>query len=239
MNNHIDAGRTNISQRYFNPLLMSVYDFFVYRMVSQYIWGCSKELLVQRYRHYVSPHHLEVGVGTGYLIDKSDANLLSLDLMDLSCACLRKASKRLNRYSPNIIRHNLLEKPLEDDKRYDSIGINYVMHCVAGDFNNKGVVFGNLKKLLTNKGIIFGASVLKTQRSSVRASLLMGFLNGIGIFNNANDTYEDLKRALEKHFRYVNISMSDNSSVALFTVSDEQHHINELEIVLNKMNKEV
>lgn len=233
------AGRTNISQRYFNPLLISMYDFLVYRVVSQYIWGCSNALLIQRYQHYVSPHHLEVGVGTGYLVDKSDANISRLDLMDLSRACLRKSSKRLHRYYPSVIRHNVLEKPFEEDKRYDSIGINYVMHCVAGDFTDKGIVFGNLKKLLTNRGVIFGATVLKTDQSSTRANIFMRFLNRIGIFNNTNDNYDDLKHALEKHFRHVSVFISDHSSVALFAVSDEQYPINELEIVPNKINNEV
>jgi len=233
MNTQSGANRTNISQRYFNPLMMSLYDFFVYRIVSHTIWGCPTTLLIQRYQHYVSPHHLEVGVGTGYLIDKSGANISRLDLMDLSFACLRKASKRLRRYSPNIIRHNVLEKPLEEDKRYDSIGINYVMHCVAGDFKEKGHVFGNLKKLLTKRGVIFGATVLKTDQSTIRASLFMRFLNQIGIFNNANDSYDDLKHALEKHFRHVRVFISDNSSVALFAVSDE------LETGPSKINKEV
>jgi len=234
-----EADRTNISQRYFNTVMISMYDFLVYRVVSQYIWGCSNALLIQRYQHYVSPHHLEVGVGTGYLVDKSDANISRLDLMDLSRACLRKSSKRLHRYYPSVIRHNVLEKPLEEDKRYDSIGINYVMHCVAGDFTDKTIVFGNLKKLLTNRGVIFGATVLKTDQSSTRAKTFMRFLNLIGIFNNANDKYDDLKYELEKHFRHVNIFISDHSSVALFAVSDEQHHIHELEIIQNKINKEV
>ncbi len=236
MNTQSGANRTNMSQRYFNPLMMSLYDFFVYRIVSHAIWGCSKTLLIQRYQQYTSPHHLEVGVGTDYLLDKSNANISRLDLMDLmdlSFSCLRKASKRLRRYSPNIIRHNVLEKPLEEDKRYDSIGINYVMHCVAGDFKEKGHVFSNLKKLLTKRGVIFGATVLKTDQSTIRANLFMRFLNRIGIFNNASDSYDDLKHALEKHFRHVSVCVNDHSSVALFVVSDE------LETGPGKINKEV
>jgi len=239
MNIESGTGRTNLSQRYFNPLLISLYDFSVYRIVSQYIWGCSNSLLIHRYQHYVSPHHLEVGVGTGYLIDKSNANISRLDLMDLSRACLHKSSKRLHRYYPSVIRHNVLEKPLEEDKRYDSIGINYVMHCVAGDFTDKGIVFGNLKKLLTNRGVIFGATVMKTDQSSTRANLFMWILNRIGIFNNGNDNYDDLKHELEKYFRHVRVFICEKSSVALFAVSDEQHHVHELETVPNKTNKEV
>jgi ubiquinone/menaquinone biosynthesis C-methylase UbiE len=211
--------RINTSQRYFNPVLLSLYDIVVYRFVSRFIWGCSTELLIQRYDNNVSQNHLEVGVGTGYLMDNCNPKNISLDLMDLSSSCLRKSSKRLRRYSPAIIRHNILETPIEEDKRYDSIGINYVMHCVAGDYTAKGVAFGNLKKLLKYNGVIFGAAVLHTDQSSGVARTFMNLLNRIGVFNNANDRLEDLEQALKIHFKHVIIDI--RSSVALFVVSDE------------------
>jgi hypothetical protein len=110
--------------------------------------------------------------------------------------------------------------PIEEDKIYDSIGFNYVLHCVNGDYKEKGVVFGNLKKLLKDKGVLFGSAVLQTTQSYGIAILLMKILNKIGVFNSANDQFEDLERALKKHFRYVSIDIS--SSVALFAVSDDE-----------------
>lgn len=213
---------TNVSQRYFNPLLLTMYDFFLYKFISKYIWGCSTELLIQRYKHYVGLKHLEVGTGTGHLMDKCNPDTIHLDLMDLSRACLNKSSKRLKRYTPVMIRHNILEKPIEEDKRYDSIGINYVMHCVAGDFTTKSIAFGNLKKLLKDDGVIFGSTVMQTNQSSLVARIFMTLLNRIGIFNNSGDTFTDLKNALKHHFKYVAVCISNHSSVALFVVSDEK-----------------
>jgi len=219
--------KINVSQRYFNPLLLSLYDFFVYRIISQYVWGCSTELLVNRYKHYIRNNHLEVGTGTGYLIDKCDAESINLDLMDLSRACLKKSSNRLKRYSPILIRHNILEKPIEEDKRYDSIGINYVMHCVEGDFTTKSNAFNNLKKLLKDNGVIFGATVIQTSQSSMVARIFMKLLNRIGIFHNDKDNLNDLKSSLENNFKYVDIYIK--SSVALFVISDKEHNLTNLE----------
>jgi len=212
--------RTATSQWYFNPLLLPLYDFFVYRFVSQYIWGCSNDLLINRYKHYLNKNHLEVGVGTGYLIDHCNPTNFNLDLMDLSRSCLDQSRKRLSRYSPSIIRHNILEVPMEEDKRYDSIGINYVMHCVAGDYTGKGIAFDNLKKLLNDGGVIFGATVLPTNQSSAITKLFMNLLNRIGIFNNSGDKIEDLKKALKQHFKHVEVEIT--SSVALFVASDDE-----------------
>jgi 2-polyprenyl-3-methyl-5-hydroxy-6-metoxy-1,4-benzoquinol methylase len=212
--------KINISQGYFNPVLLLLYDFVVYRIVSRFIWGCPNEVLINRYKYFARQQHLEVGVGTGYLIDKFNPKDISLDLMDLSNSCLDKSSKRLKRYLPTVIRHNVLEVPIEEDKIYDSIGFNYVLHCVNGDYKEKGVVFGNLKKLLKDKGVLFGSAVLQTTQSYGIAILLMKILNKIGVFNSANDQFEDLERALKKHFRYVSIDIS--SSVALFAVSDDE-----------------
>lgn len=215
--------QTQTSQWYFNPLLLPMYDFFVYRFVSRYIWGCSNNLLISRYGYYVKNNHLEVGVGTGYLLHNSNPLNISLDLMDLSKTCLFQSRKRLSRYSPNIIKHNILEEPIEEDKRYDSIGINYVMHCVSGDFTEKGIVFNNLKMLLKDNGVIFGATVLKNPESSRLARVFMKLLNFIGIFNNRNDGLEDLKNSLKKYFKFVNVELK--SSVALFVVSDDSNHL--------------
>ena len=45
--------RLNLSQAYFNPLLLFFYDWIVYSIVSKYIWGCSVDLLLSRYRAWL------------------------------------------------------------------------------------------------------------------------------------------------------------------------------------------
>ena len=215
------------AQVYFNPILLGCYDFTVYRFVSRFIWGCKNEILLQRYRQFVQTKHLEVGVGTGYLIEKSikghQKENMRLTLMDLSVACLDKASKRLEKFNPSKIRHNILDAPIKsgqhkEAKQFNSIGINYVLHCVNGDFKEKGIAFGNLKKLLNENGVLFGSTVIANKQSLIVAKLFMRILNVIGLFNNNNDKVNDLEVALNTHFKFVKVRVV--SSVVMFVASD-------------------
>lgn len=210
--------RTRKSQRFFNPLLLSIYDFFLFNFISPYLWGCKEALLVNWYRSLCGTKHLEVGVGTGHLLDKSSPAIHRLSLMDLSVSCLDKTSKRLKRYNPNTWHKNIL-LPLNDvEDRFDSISINYVMHCVAGTYKTKGVSFGYLKNLLTDDGVLFGASVLRTDDSGRAARILMNLLNWTGVFNNNGDTIQDLQESLQRHFRFSKVIK--RSSSALFIATD-------------------
>ncbi|MFL0797251.1 MAG: class I SAM-dependent methyltransferase [Cellvibrionaceae bacterium] len=214
--------KTDRSQSFFNPWLLFLYDFFLFKFISPFLWGCSETSLVNRYKLYKGESHLEVGVGTGYLLSCSllSDGLGRVSLMDLSEACLAKAAKRLASVNPKIYKRNILNSIEEVEERFDSISINYVMHCVVGDFLFKGVAFRNLKQLLNKDGVLFGVSVLKTDKISPFASAFMWFLNAIGVFNNANDSVEDLESELRRVFKYVDISQT-NAAVK-FVASDSE-----------------
>lgn len=62
--------KTARSQRYFNRLSLFFYDALLYGVISKYAWGSSTALLDAHYARDVSANHLEVGVGTGYLLDR-------------------------------------------------------------------------------------------------------------------------------------------------------------------------
>ena len=212
--------KTEGSQVYFNPVSLFFYDTVVYKLVSRFFWGCSTISLVERYQKLVDARHLEVGVGTGYLIDYFNPVAIDLTLMDLSESCLKKSAKRLVRYSPKMVKNNILQEYNEPIKPFLSIGLNYVMHCVAGDFSIKSIAFKNLKLLLDDEGVLFGVTVLNTTKSSIFAKGLMYLLNKIGVFNNTLDTILDLKKGLEQHFNYVDIETS--SSAVLFFATDSE-----------------
>lgn len=214
--------RTKKSQHFFNPILLSIYDFFLFNFISPYLWGCNKKQLINRYRLLCSDKHLEVGVGTGYLLDRVSPAIRHLALMDLNINCLEKSQKRLKRYAPTLWRQNIL-LPIENiDERFNSISVNYVMHCVAGSYKTKGVAFGHLKSLLNENGILFGASVIKTNDSSYPARLLMNLLNALGVFNNSGDTVKDLTSSLQSQFRFSTIIYQDSSVLFIATDSEQQ-----------------
>jgi hypothetical protein len=214
------AHKTARSQQYFSPMSLAVYDFVLYRFISKYLWGCSGESLIARYHQLVSQKHLEVGVGTSYLLDQQNPAKIDLTLMDLSEACLVKSNKRLARYSPKLIRWNILDAMTGINARFDSISLNYVMHCVAGDFSTKAVAFKNLKALLNDSGILFGVTVLNTKKSNIVARSFMWLLNRVGVFNNENDQVDALEAGLKKYFKYVDLIQS-NAAVSFLATDDE------------------
>jgi 2-polyprenyl-3-methyl-5-hydroxy-6-metoxy-1,4-benzoquinol methylase len=188
------------SQRYFNPLSLLIYDAVLYGVISKFAWGSSISRLDAHYKKYASSNHLEVGVGTGYLLDRIrfESNAPRLALMDLSASCLEKTRQKVARYAPEVYTQNLLEPIAHSPAPFDSIGINYVMHCVPGSFAEKGIAFRNLTKLLSDHGVLFGTSVLsESVHKNLLARPFMWLMNAMGVFNNRRDNATELKTALE------------------------------------------
>ncbi len=229
--NNSTGKKLNTSQAYFNPLLLYFYDWVVFSFVAKYIWGVPVKLLLARYKLLVRKSHLEVGVGTGYLLDKLNPVDINIDLMDLSEDCLKKTRRRLTRYNPSTYVHNILE-PYTSSKsnlenKYQSLSLNFVMHCVPGDFKEKSLAFGHLKKLLTNDGVLFGVSVVaKGNKANWCAKPTMRLLNAIGLFNNGNDHPADLLLGLEAHFRYVSVQVV--VATAFFVACDDKDVFEEI-----------
>jgi hypothetical protein len=188
------------SQRYFNPLSLLIYDAVLYGVISKFAWGSSIGRLDAHYAQYASSNHLEVGVGTGYLLNRIRFGTTAprLALMDLSASCLEKTRQKVARYAPEVYTQNLLEPIAHSPAPFDSIGINYVMHCVPGSFAEKGIAFRNLTKLLSDHGVLFGTSVLsESVHKNLLARPFMWLMNAMGVFNNRRDNATELKTALE------------------------------------------
>lgn len=214
--------KTKRSQKYFKPWLLFFYDVILYRFVSQYIWRCKPKILIEHYKKNTSKNHLELGVGTGYLLKKANpAHDISLSLMDLSQSCLEKSAKQLTAYKPKQYQQNILEPIANPIKKFDSIGINYVLHCIPGDFNEKSIVFKHLNSVLNDNGILFGSTVLHSGvKNSLLAQLLMWICNRIGLFNNKKDQANELYSALKKYFN--SVELQKIGSVGVFIATNKQ-----------------
>jgi SAM-dependent methyltransferase len=194
------------SQRFFNKASLFFYDFLLYGVISKYAWGSSIERLDSHYKKYVRHNHLEVGVGTGFLLNRVEFDSANprLALMDLSRECLEKAKRKVARYAPEIYIQNLMEPIRYKIDGFDSIGINYVMHCVPGGFKEKGVAFAHLRPLLSENGVLFGTTVLSEGvRKNALAKPFMWLMNALGVFNNRRDNEHDLKECLETQFQVI------------------------------------
>jgi 2-polyprenyl-3-methyl-5-hydroxy-6-metoxy-1,4-benzoquinol methylase len=192
------------SQAYFNEFSLFFYDAVLYGVISKFAWGVSIARLDEHYRRYLSDNHLEVGVGTGFLLNRAPfvSPRPRVGLMDLSQACLDKTRRLVAAYGPICYRQNLLEPIAQPIPPFDSIALNYVMHCVPGSFAEKGIAFAHLAPLLKPGGVLFGSTVLSQGvRKNWLARPFMWLMNALGVFDNRRDNAEELEAALRQHFQ--------------------------------------
>jgi hypothetical protein len=65
--------------------MLSIYDVLVHGLSNRFAWRCPTQRLLDLYRANLSADHLETGVGTGFLLDRTgDGRLKRLvTLLDL------------------------------------------------------------------------------------------------------------------------------------------------------------
>lgn len=197
------------SVQVYDTSFLNGYDIWVHGFCNKYAWKCPTERLIEQYRDLTSRNHLEVGVGTGFLLDKAslDPAERRIGIMDFSRNCLDYSSRRLKRYDPELYHHDILKAfPENYARKFDSIGINYVLHCVPGDFSSKGEAFGNLKSLLSPGGVLFGSTLLGAgvKRTAIACALMWGY-SKFDIFSNNADSEYALRKSLSQHFKDVRI----------------------------------
>jgi len=212
------------------PILF-FYDVGVYKLWNPFIWKCPSLHLEEHFKQYVRSPHLEAGCGTGYLFHRymtsgkqaidNVKQQFRLTLLDYSPGSLKWAARRLKDYTPCTIRHNLLRPLPPVSLPYESICLNYVLHCVPSSFTDKEKVIVNLKASMAPGGILFGSTILgKSSAQSYSAKLVLVYYNLLGSFHNVLDTEEGLIEALSNNFHYVDCRVI--GSVALFAASDSK-----------------
>ena len=99
---------------------------------------------------------------------------------------------------------------------FDSISLNYLLHCLPGNLASKSIVFEHVKPLLRDGGVIFGSTILgEGVRHNPLAKQLMKIYNAKGIFSNLSDRQSDLEAGLKAHFDEHTIHIA--GCVALFS----------------------
>lgn len=208
--------RVEAGQAVYTPFTLWVYDWVVLGFSNQFLWRCPTKHLRALYQRNVSARHLDIGVGTGYFLDKArwPVEDPQITLLDLNPNSLAAAAARIARYAPHTVTANVLE-PLPSLQKFDSVGLNYLLHCLPGTITQKAVLFDHIRPALAPGAKVFGATILQGDSPrSMPAQMLMNFYNGKGIFSNAHDTFEDLEAALKARFE--NVSLDRRGAVALF-----------------------
>jgi 2-polyprenyl-3-methyl-5-hydroxy-6-metoxy-1,4-benzoquinol methylase len=197
---------------------LAIYDALVLGLSNRFIWKCSSNHLTALYRKQLGSRHLDIGVGTGYFLDRAafpDSHP-DVTLLDPNEECLNAAAARISRYNPKCVRADALVPWPETLGQFASIGLNYVLHCLPGTMAQKCVLLDHLQPHLSEDGVVFGATILQggAPRSGI-ARKLMAIYNKKGVFSNENDTQETLQKELSSRFADVEIEMI--GCVALFS----------------------
>jgi hypothetical protein len=199
---------------------LAVYDLLILGYFSRLAWRCPARRIVDHYSRHVSANHLDVGVGTGYFLDRctypAPPDQPRLALLDLSTSCLDAAGKRVARFSPERIVADVLQRIAYDGPRFDSIGLNYVLHCLPGDIRSKSVAIDHLMALANPGASVFGATLLHDGVArNWFARAVMDRNNRHGIFSNTGDSLDGLRSALSD--RLVDTTVEVVGCVGIFS----------------------
>ncbi len=193
------------------------YDWWAFKIFSPRIWQCPTEVLLGLYREHISNIHLEAGVGSGYFLEHAlSEEKPRVAILDINRECLDFVETRIADYRPEVFQENILE-PLDlGVPPFDSIAVNYVLHCLPGRLETKAAtVFDHLIPLMKDDATIFGASVLGTDvQLSFAAKMFLRFCNNRGYFSNQNDTLGAMMEVLSMRFKTFNVEV--HGCVVLF-----------------------
>lgn len=209
----IEAGQAVYTKR-----TLSAYDFVVLKVSNRWIWKCPTPHLEAHYNQHLSGNHLDVGVGSGYFLDRCHFPVPAprVALMDLNADALGFAAHRIARYHPEKYQANVLEPIPFEGQKFDSVGVNYLLHCLPGPIESKSALFDHLKALMNPNAVIFGSTLLQegVERGPL-AKHLMAFYNQKGIFSNKKDSLHGLK--IELNRRFVDLHLRVIGCTAVFS----------------------
>lgn len=207
-------------QAVYNRRILAVYDIGVLRLSYPLAWGCPPRHLVDHYNRNVSAVHADIGVGTGFFLDRCRfPGEPDITLVDMNPNCLAVTAKRLDRYRVRTVQANVLEPLPLEPQAFDSVALNCLLHCLPGTFADRSAAFANAKTLLRPGGVLFGSTILVSGvHHNALGRYLVNSWNRRGIWSNLRDNRLGLGTELHRHFAHVNITMVGRS--ALFTAHD-------------------
>ncbi|WP_026125797.1 class I SAM-dependent methyltransferase [Nocardiopsis gilva] len=194
------------------------YDFVVLTLSTRLAWGCPEPRLVDLYKRNLGSRHLDVGVGTGKLLDTAAASAArdafgELHLLDINPDPLRLTAQRLRRFSPVTHQADALGTWPLVDSTLTSVCASLVLHTLPDQglgFAGKASFFDQAARVLEPGGRFFGSTVVSDvafARRNPLARLLMSVYNRREIFTNARDTSTDLRAELEARFTNVRVQV--------------------------------
>lgn len=201
---------TRDGARIYSPVLLAIYDLLIMKVLTPCVWRCPADHYADLYRDHMSRNHADVGVGTGYFLDRCayQPGEVRIGLFDLQPNCLEHTSRRIARFQPETYQCDALRPIPFDADRFDSIALGGILHCIPGDMAVKGAVFDSIRPLMHADTKVFGYTILnrgvaKTMLS--RATYFM--LQKLKVINGLNDSASQLTQELKKRFDGVDVKV--------------------------------
>ncbi len=218
------ADDVKAGQATYTRSFLSVYDLLVLRFSNNYIWKCPTANMLEMYDRYLSTHHLDVGVGTGYFLLHTNKlrQCKKLTLLDVNTNSLKLSEHKLRRkgrVAVETIAANILGDIPAVPGQFNSVGINYLLHCLPGRIDEKlSRVIENIKPCTTKGCILFGSTILTGDvQHSATARRVLNLYNRRGIFSNHGDTAARLSDVLAESTKNHDVKIV--GGVALFSAS--------------------
>jgi Methyltransferase domain len=215
------AAEVEAGQRIYTPLVLRAYDLVVLGFSNRFVWRCPSGTMLERYDRHVGRRHLDLGIGTGWYLDRCTwpVALPEITLLDLNESSLSVAASRLARYAPRTVRANVLDPLPLGHARFESVGANYLLHCLPGQIESKArSVAGNVRPYLEPGGVLFGSTILGRGVPHTRLGrVLMRLYNAKGIFSNLDDDVRGLEGGLASRLKDVEIEVV--GAVAVFAAT--------------------
>lgn len=215
----IPAPPTEDGAAVYSPRVLKIYDRWVLGFSNTHAWKCRTDtVLLPFFRQHLSANHLDVGVGSGYyLANTASQPGQKVTLLDLNDNSLKAAAARIAHVQPTLVNEDVLQpRGVLGERKFDSISLFYLLHCLPGPMAHKGTaVFHLLRRHLTAGGTLYGATILgDASGHNWIGRRLMKLYNRKGIFGNRQDTLAALESALRRHFAKVTVWQQGH--VALF-----------------------
>jgi hypothetical protein len=209
-------------QAAYNRWVLAAYDIGVLGISNRFVWRCPTGRLRRLYDDHASARHLDIGVGTGYFLDKArwPTPKPAVTLVDLNQNALHAASTRISRFAPRTAVRNALEPVGKlPGAPFDSVGVNYLLHCLPGKLETKtGQLLASIRPTMAPHAVLFGSTILAAAATLSRpARALLDFYNRKGVFHNVDDHAEALDRALGAAFTHHRVELV--GGVATFVAS--------------------
>ncbi|PUA29789.1 MAG: hypothetical protein B0W54_04300 [Cellvibrio sp. 79] len=212
---------TRDGARIYSRCLLACYDFLIYRVLSPYVWRCDPRHFLELYQRNMSGNHADVGVGTGYFLNQCSykPGAVRIGLFDLQPNCLRYTAARLARFQPETFECDALEPIPFTGKRFSSIGLGGILHCIPGDLTEKGIVFDAITSLMEPTSRVFGYTILNQGvRKTLFSRIVFFLLHRMKVINGASDSAAQLHVELNKRFKSVDVRVV--GCIALFNAGD-------------------